>query len=102
MNSLPHVSAGYQPSCPSAFVRVDSAFGVFSARNLVRACLTQVFRMDGWPWALPAACQPSLQRGVRGVSHRLKKRSASLPLPRSLSLWVAFCVAGGRPQSRKV
>ena len=43
VNSLPHVSAGYQPSCPSAFVRVDSAFGVFSARNLVRACLTQVF-----------------------------------------------------------
>ena len=46
------------------------------------ACLTQVFSHD-WPWALPPACQPSLQRGVRGVSPRLKKKSASLFLPRS-------------------
>ena len=37
-----------------------------------------------WPWALPAACQPSLQRGVRGVSPRLKKKQRPpLFLPRS-------------------
>ena len=33
--------------------------------------------------ALPAACQPGLQRGVRGVSPRLKKRIEEALLPHS-------------------
>ena len=34
-----------------------------------------------WPWALPTACQPSLQRGVRAVSPRLKERTQEALLP---------------------
>ena len=49
----------------------------------------------GWPWALPAACQPSLQRGVRGVSPRLKKRvpPPSSRTPRPLSLALSFSLS---------
>ena len=47
------------------------------------------------PWALPAACQPSLQRGVRGVSPRLKKRvpPPSSLAPRPLSLALSFSLS---------
>ena len=47
------------------------------------ACLADPGFSHDWPWALPAACPPSLYGGVRGVSPRLKKKSASLSLPRS-------------------
>jgi len=40
-----------------------------------------------WPWALPASFQPSLHRGVRGVSPRLtKNKGPPLFLPRSSAL----------------
>ena len=48
-------------------------------------CLPDPGFSHDWPWALPTACQPSLQRGVRGVSPRLKKKQRPSPLPPSLS-----------------
>ena len=44
-------------------------------------CLTRAFWMAG-P-RVPAACQPGLERGVRGVSPRLKKRIEEALLPHS-------------------
>ena len=39
--------------------------------------------LDGWPQGAPAACQPGLQRGVRGVSPRPKKGIPDASLPHS-------------------
>ena len=38
---------------------------------------------DNRPMVLPAACQPSLQRGVRGVPPRLMKKIKVASLPHS-------------------
>ena len=50
---------------------------------MVCFCLTPRVFLHDWPRALPAACQPGLQRGVRGVSPRLKKRIQEALLPHS-------------------
>ena len=67
--------------CPPMFEKCQpkaSVIGLLADLELI--CLTQAFWAPG-PRALPTACQPGLQRGVRGVSPRPKEGSKEALLP---------------------